>query len=136
MKKFEFYSQQTLEDALASWRKEYPDYDFVDLGISVAAIDTDGGFELKFPDFGLNYYYPVSYNEIVDTYEFSSEDIHLMNAREVARLMRRTGYWDSKQCERLCELAGLEQEYASADGESFEAVVEKAAEKLQVEIYR
>lgn len=136
MTKFNFNSQKTFRAALASWHQEYPDYDF-ESGISVAATDRDGGFKLVWPDFGLNYAYPVSYEEIEDTYVFDSElELSLMRAEEVASLMRRTGYWDNKQCERLCELAGLEREWRDADGESFETVLDKAAEKLQVEIYR
>ena len=132
-----FNDQETFETALIEWSKKYPEYDFESLGVSVSATDREGGFELKFPDFGLNYSFPVSYDELVDTYEFDSEeDLSLLDVDELSSLIRRTGYWNNKQCERLCELADMVQEWADADGENFEAVLDKAAKKLQVEIYR
>ena len=42
--------------------------------------------------------------------------------------------WNADDCSDLCELAGLEKEWEEADGESFEAVVYRAAEILDVEI--
>ena len=136
MEKFTFNDQETFQNALIEWGKKYPDYDFENSGVSVSAIDRDGGFMVRWPDYGLNFAYPVSYEEIFHNYIFDEADLNLLTAVEVAELIRNTGCWVYEQCERLCELADMEREWAEADGESFEAVVEKAAEKLGVEIYR
>ena len=61
-------------------------------------------------------------------------DLHLLDAIAVAEEIRNMDYWDHDLCRRLCELAGLEDEWLS-EGESHEAVLDKAAERLQVEIY-
>lgn len=42
--------------------------------------------------------------------------------------------WNPEDCRRLCELAGIEDEWDTADGETFEQVVFKAAEILNVRI--
>ena len=42
--------------------------------------------------------------------------------------------WNPEDCRRLCELAGIEDEWNAADGETFEQVVFKAAEILNVRI--
>ena len=55
-------------------------------------------------------------------------------AFEVAEELRTSGEWIPELCEELCELAGLADEWEEADGESFEAVLFKAAEVLGVEI--
>lgn len=52
----------------------------------------------------------------------------------VAENIRTAGLWNEADCRRLCELAGLEEEWEEACGEEFEAVVYKAAEILEVEI--
>ena len=54
---------------------------------------------------------------------------------EVAKRIREAQEWDENDCRDLCELAGLSDEWEAADGEHFEAVVEKAADILGVEIY-
>lgn len=66
---------------------------------------------------------------------FNENEIMTMSAEEVAEVMRNSGEWIPECNERLCDLAGLHDEYAAADGEHFEAVVEKAAEILGVEVY-
>lgn len=55
-------------------------------------------------------------------------------AFEVAEELRNSGEWIPELCEELCELAGMADEYRGADGETFEAVLFKAAEVLGVEI--
>lgn len=52
----------------------------------------------------------------------------------VAENIRTAGLWNESDCRRLCELAGLEEEWKDADGEDFEKVVNKAAKILEVEI--
>ncbi len=42
--------------------------------------------------------------------------------------------WNPEDCRRLCELAGIEDEWDAADGETFEQVVFKAAELLNVKV--
>jgi hypothetical protein len=60
-----------------------------------------------------------------------------MNKYEIAEIIRNSDNWMdvSNEIEELVELAGLTEEYKAADGESFEVVIEKAAEILEVEIY-
>lgn len=57
-----------------------------------------------------------------------------MTVQEIAREIRNSETWDNELLEQLCEAAGLLEEYQNADGETFESVVFKAAEKLGVEI--
>ena len=54
--------------------------------------------------------------------------------RFIAQELRESDTWDEDQLKKLCELAGMEEEWEQADGEEFEAVAYKAAEKLGVEI--
>lgn len=42
--------------------------------------------------------------------------------------------WDNDLCAELCEAADMTAEWETADGDTFEAVVYAAAEKLGVEI--
>ena len=39
---------------------------------------------------------------------------------EVAENIRTAGLWNESDCRRLCELAGLEDEWEAADGDEFE----------------
>lgn len=55
-------------------------------------------------------------------------------AQELARAIKAADTWDLDQLEKLCDLAGMTEEWEQADGEEFEAVAEEAAEKLGVEI--
>ena len=55
-------------------------------------------------------------------------------AYEIAEEIRACDEWNLELCEELCKLAGLGDEWEEADGETFELVVEKAAEILGVEI--
>ena len=43
--------------------------------------------------------------------------------------------WNPDDCRRLCEFAGLEKEWQEADGDTFETVVNRAADRLKVDIY-
>ena len=58
----------------------------------------------------------------------------MKRAYEVAEELRNSGEWIPEPCEELCELAGLADEWEEADGESFEAVLFKAAAALGVEL--
>ena len=58
----------------------------------------------------------------------------LDEAQTVARKLREEGEWIPDLCERLAALAGMADEYREADGETFEAVLFKAAVVLGVEI--
>lgn len=42
--------------------------------------------------------------------------------------------WDLDDLQELAEAAGMGQEFAEADGETFEAVVQAAAARLGVEV--
>ena len=55
---------------------------------------------------------------------------------EVARKIYESDEWNLEDCKALCKLAGLGEEWENADGDSFEAVVKKAAKKLGVEIIK
>ena len=52
----------------------------------------------------------------------------------VAYRISMSGEWNPEDCRRLCELAEIEDEWDAADGETFEQVVFKAAEILNVRI--
>ena len=53
---------------------------------------------------------------------------------EIAEAIRNAGEWNPDDCRELCELAGIEDEWDAADGETFEQVIYKAAEILGVEV--
>lgn len=53
---------------------------------------------------------------------------------ELVAKINSSDEWDLSSLAELCELAGLEEEWNAADGESFEEVAYKAAEILGVEI--
>lgn len=56
-------------------------------------------------------------------------------AMEIAARIRTADTWSDEDLTALCELAGLAEEYAAADGETFESVVYSAAEILSVELF-
>lgn len=58
----------------------------------------------------------------------------MKNAYEIAKELKASGEWIPDLCEELCQLAGLEDEWKEADGETFEKVLYKAADVLGVEI--
>lgn len=55
-------------------------------------------------------------------------------AQELAAKIAAADTWTESDCKKLCELAGMLDEWNAADGETFETVVYNAAEKLGVEI--
>ena len=57
-----------------------------------------------------------------------------MTKVEIAEKLRSVETWDAQLCAELCELAGMSEEWRSADGDTFEQVLYSAAEKLGVEI--
>ena len=59
-----------------------------------------------------------------------------ITANEIAENLRSTDTWNAELCAALCEEAGMTAEWEAADGDNFESVVEAAAAKLGVEIYR
>lgn len=58
----------------------------------------------------------------------------MSRAIELAKEIRESSVWDLDQLKELCELADMKEEWENSDGETFESVVYKAAEKLKVEI--
>lgn len=53
---------------------------------------------------------------------------------ELAEKIRVSSEWNHDDLSKLCDLAGLSDEWAQADGETFESVAFHAAEILGVEI--
>ena len=62
--------------------------------------------------------------------------MNYITANEIAENLRSTDTWNAELCAALCEEAGMTAEWEAADGDTFESVVEAAAAKLGVEIYR
>lgn len=58
----------------------------------------------------------------------------MTRAQELAQEIKGNDEWDLELLKELCELADMSEEWESADGESFESIAFKAAEKLGVEI--
>lgn len=56
------------------------------------------------------------------------------DAEELAREIRSLSTWDMDLLERLCEMAGIADEWRASDGENFEQVAQRAADILGVEI--
>ena len=57
-----------------------------------------------------------------------------MTVQEIAKELRGQDVWSVELLELLCDEAGLTEEFENADGETFESVVYKAADVLNVEI--
>ena len=55
-------------------------------------------------------------------------------AVEIANALNASDEWDPDLLSKLCSLAGMDNEWEAADGETFESVAYAAAEKLGVEI--
>ena len=70
---------------------------------------------------------------LVSINEISFKRYHVLNT---AAAIREANTWDEcePECTELCRLAGIEAEWANADGDTFESVLEKAAELLNVKI--
>lgn len=58
----------------------------------------------------------------------------MSRAQEIAKELGKSGEWIPNLCEELCCLADMSDEWSAADGETFEAVIYAAAEKLGVEV--
>lgn len=58
-------------------------------------------------------------------------------AIELAETIRDAHDWESckDECRQLCDMAGLSEEWENADGETFEGVLDRAADKLHVNIW-
>ena len=56
--------------------------------------------------------------------------------QEIAEKIRKATSWSDVIPEviRLCDAAGMLEDFKAADGETFETVIYKAAEKLGVEV--
>lgn len=67
---------------------------------------------------------------------YEEENDEETEAYELAAVIRESVTWDDCREEIwcLCEMAGLERELDSAEGENYEAVVYKSAQVLGVEI--
>ena len=74
------------------------------------------------------------YDKLVSVNEIDFERYHILNLASAIREADDT--WDEceEECAELCRLAGMEVEWAEADGETFEAVLSEAAKRLNVEI--
>ena len=57
-----------------------------------------------------------------------------MNVQEIAKELRGQDVWSMELLELLCDEAGLAEDFENADSETFESVVYKAADILNVEI--
>ena len=58
----------------------------------------------------------------------------MRSAKEIAADIRSLSIWDASLLSELCDAADMMDEWNAADGETFETVAFKAAEKLGVEI--
>ena len=58
----------------------------------------------------------------------------MTKAIQIADKIRSMDTWDEELCAKLCELAGMSEEWKDANGDTFERVLYSAAEKLGVEI--
>lgn len=57
-----------------------------------------------------------------------------MSDTQLAEAIRTCDEWDSETLRELCSRAGFSLEWDKADGDSFESVVYRAAEILEIEI--
>lgn len=57
-----------------------------------------------------------------------------MNVQEIAKELRGQDVWSMELLKLLCDEADLTEEFENADSETFESVVYKAADILNVEI--
>ena len=63
-----------------------------------------------------------------------TKEIYKMNVQEIAKELRGQDVWSMELLELLCDEADLTEEFENADSETFESVVYKAADILNVEI--
>lgn len=59
------------------------------------------------------------------------ESEKIMTNTEIIEAIENSNVWDYEMCAEACERAGLSDEWEAADGETFEAVVDKAIEILK-----
>lgn len=59
----------------------------------------------------------------------------LNRAKELENIARESDEYIPEVIEEICNLAGLEDEYKEADGETFEKVLEKACYILGIDIW-
>ena len=78
-------------------------------------------------------HYKNIYENLVFVNEISFERYHVLNT---ASAIANADTWEDceYECCELCRLAGMESEWAEADGDTFETVLIEAAKKLNVEI--
>lgn len=57
-----------------------------------------------------------------------------IEATKIANALRYGEVWNMDLARELCEMAGMAEAFDAADGDTFEAVVYEAAEKLGVDI--
>ena len=77
----------------------------------------------------------VCYNIItVKIRNTKTKEIYKMNVQEIAKELRGQDVWSMELLELLCDEADLTEEFENADSETFESVVYKAADILNVEI--
>ena len=63
-----------------------------------------------------------------------TKEIIKMTVQEIAKELRGQDVWSMELLELLCDEADLTEEFENADSETFESVVYKAADVLNVEI--
>ena len=63
-----------------------------------------------------------------------TKEIIKMTVQEIAKELRGQDVWSMELLELLCDEADLTEEFENADSETFESVVYKAADILNVEI--
>ena len=66
---------------------------------------------------------------------YDPEYLCSLSDEELAEKIRSLPEWDVDLNRDLCWRAGMIEEWEAADGDSFEEVVQAAAEKLGVKIY-
>lgn len=57
-----------------------------------------------------------------------------IEATKIAEALRSADTWDMDLARELCETAGMAEAFDAADGDSFEEIILRAADKLGVEI--
>lgn len=70
----------------------------------------------------------------IGSYAYTEYDIAAMSDAELAQEIRSLDFWDTDLLRDLCWRADLIDEWEEADGDNFEYIAYKAAEKLGVEI--
>lgn len=55
-------------------------------------------------------------------------------AAKIAEALRSTDTWDIGLARELCEMAGMAEAFDAADGDAFEEIILRAADKLGVEV--